>query len=80
MTGCATKLTLISPPVPAELTVKCVGPIAEPLTTADQYDLGRALVQAVRFGQSCAVRQAALVDAVQGRDEILRSIKQQLEK
>jgi hypothetical protein len=59
---------------------KCDGAIAEPLTTGDPYDLGRALVQATRYGKDCSARQAALVDAVHVRDEILKSIKTQLEK
>jgi hypothetical protein len=75
-----TKLTLISPDVPSELMVKCGDVIAEPLTTADQLDLARALVQASKYGKDCAARQQALIDAVKTREEVMKSVKTQLEK
>ena len=80
LTACATKLTLISPDVPNEYMVGCGEVIAEPLTTADHLDLARALVQASKYGKECASRQQALIDAVKVRQEIAKSIKQQLEK
>jgi len=78
--GCATKLTLISPDVPDSYLVKCGDVIAEPLTTADQLDTARALVQATRYGKECAARQQALIDAVKVRQDIAKSVKQQLER
>jgi len=54
--------------------------IADPLTTADQLDTARALVQATRYGKECAARQQALIDAVKVRQELAKSVKQQLEK
>lgn len=80
LSACATKLTLISPDVPDEYMVKCGEVIAEPLTTADHLDLARALVQASKYGKECASRQQALIDAVKVRQDIAKSIKQQLEK
>lgn len=80
LSGCATSLTLISPPIRAELLVTCGDKIADPLTTGDQYDTSRALVQATRYARECATRQRILVDAVQIREQMMQSIKQQLEK
>jgi hypothetical protein len=54
--------------------------IAEPLTSGDQFDTSRALVQATAHARSCAARQSALVDAVTTRETILQSVKQQMEK
>ena len=79
LTGCASQLTLISPPLPAELRVRCPDTIAQPLTTGDQYDTARALVEAVRYGKECKARQDALVNAVEVRQEILDSVKLQIE-
>ena len=78
--GCATQLTLLSPPVPAELRVRCEDPIADPLTTADQYDLARALTQAIKFGFDCRARHSALVDAIDVRDQIMTQVKAQIDK
>ncbi|MES2319997.1 MAG: hypothetical protein V4631_21155 [Pseudomonadota bacterium] len=50
------------------------------MTTADQFDTARALVQAAEYGKKCAARQAALVDAVKSRDQLMQSVKKQLEK
>lgn len=60
--------------------VRCGEVIAEPLTTADQLDTARALVQATRYGKECAARQQALIDAVKVRQDIAKSVKQQLER
>ena len=71
---------LISPPpVPADLLVKCGDVMADPLTTGDQLDLARALVQAVKYGVDCRSRQSALVDAVTVRDQIMATVKTQLD-
>ena len=79
LTGCATRLTLISPPVRPELLERCPAQIAEPLTTGDQFDLARALVQATRYGKTCAARMEALTDSVQSRDQLMQSVKEQLQ-
>ena len=80
LTACSNQLTLISPPVPPELRVKCGDSIAEPVTTGDQLDTARALVQSVKYGLDCRSRHAALVDAIDVRDQIMASVKMQLEK
>ena len=79
LTGCAHQLTLISPPVDDELLVKCDSVIAQPLVAADQYDLSRALAEAASYGQTCKARHDALVNAVIVRQQILASVKAQLE-
>lgn len=58
----------------------CGSEIAAPLTTADQYDLSRALVESITYSKSCAEKQKALVAAVKVRQEVMKSIKSQLEK
>jgi hypothetical protein len=80
LTGCATHLTLISPPVAPRLLAKCGDQIAQPLTSADQYDLARALAQATRYGATCAARQAELVDAIEARNQLLQSVEAQLNR
>ena len=60
--------------------MKCEDPIADPLTTADQYDLARALTQAIKFGSDCRARHGALIDAIDVRDQIMTSVKAQLDK
>jgi hypothetical protein len=66
--------------VDPELKTACEGNIAEPLTTADQNDLARALNEATAYGEQCAERMQKLIDAVTVREAIARSIKQQIEK
>lgn len=80
LTGCGTNLTLVSPPVDPRLLVRCSEQIAEPLTTADQYDLARALTQATKYGATCAARQGELVDAIEARNQLLRSVQAQLNR
>lgn len=80
LTGCATRLTLISPPVRADLLESCGDVIAEPLTTGDQYDTSRALVEATSYAKKCRARQDALVDAVKSRDQLMKSVQDQLKK
>lgn len=65
--------------MPADLRVKCPDTIAQPLTTGDQFDTSRALVEAVKYGKECKARQDALVNAVEVREQIMQSIQQQLE-
>lgn len=59
--------------------MKCSGNVANPLILGDQYDLARALNESVSFGLTCKARQEALVNAVVVRDQILKSVKAQLE-
>lgn len=73
-------MTLISPPVPSELTTRCQAKIADPLTTGDQLDVARALGQSISAYRDCKARHDALVDAVQSRDAIVQSIQTQLQK
>lgn len=80
LTGCGTNLTVISPPIDQRLLAKCGDKIADPLTSADQYDTARALSQATKYATTCAARQEALVDAVQARDQLLRSVEAQINK
>lgn len=63
-----------------ELLVKCGDTIAAPLTTGDQYDTARALSEATEYAKKCRARQETLVDAVQARDQLMQSVKSQLEK
>jgi hypothetical protein len=80
LSGCATRSIVISPPpVDPELLKACSEPLAAPLTTADQYDLARALVEAVRSGKQCQIRHRALADAVRVREEVAESVKQQVQ-
>ena len=79
LTGCGPRLTLISPPLPDDLLVRCDAVIADPLTTGDQYDLARALAQAIGYGKTCKARDDALVNAMKVRETMLESVKQQLE-
>lgn len=79
LTACATPLTLISPPVPDSLLVRCPDAVSDPLTTADQFDTARALAQATGSYRRCQARQAALVDAIEAREAILSSIRSQIE-
>jgi len=53
--------------------------IADPLTTADQYDLARALTQAAQYAFQCSARLSELVDAVTLRDALAADLKKQLE-
>lgn len=80
LSGCATSLTTASPEVNTELMQPCTGNIAEPLTTADQNDLARALNQAITFGEQCAERIQKLIDAVQLREQMAKAIKEKIEK
>ena len=82
LTACGTQLTVISPPMKSGLLEKCppVNKIADPLTTGDQYDVARALNQATEYAKTCRIRQETLVDAIQAREQLMQSIKQQLEK
>lgn len=70
LAGCATPSIRSLPPVPPELLVRCVGPKADPLTTADQFDLARALTQSVAWARDCARKHDALVDAVEVRQGV----------
>ena len=80
LTACSNNLTIVSPSVPDALRQRCPDQVADPLTTGDQYDLSRALVQATQYGKACAARLDALVDAIDVRDQIMASVKTQLEK
>ena len=80
LTGCATKLTIVSPPVPETLRERCPDVIAQPLTTGDQFDTSRALIEAVQYSKTCRARHDALIDAIDVRDHIMQSVKTQLEK
>ena len=46
----------------------------------DQFDMSRALVQATQYGKACSARLDALVDAIDVRDQIMATVKTQLEK
>lgn len=59
---------------------RCPDVIADPLVTGDQFDLSRALVQATQYGKACSARLDALVDAIDVRDQIMATVKTQLEK
>lgn len=48
----------------------CPDQIADPLTTADQYDLARALNQAVGTYRTCQAQNNALSNAVRTRQAI----------
>lgn len=48
----------------------CTNQIADPLTTADQYDLARALNQAVGSYRTCQANNDALINAVRTRQSI----------
>ncbi len=48
--------------------------------TGDQFELSRALVQATQYGKACSARLDALVDAIDVRDQIMATVKTQLEK
>jgi hypothetical protein len=63
------------PPLPSELRVGCGGVIAQPLTTGDQYDLARALGEAIRYGKNCRDRMNELLEAIQVREQVMRSVK-----
>lgn len=78
LTGCATRLTVISPDVPADLKVRCPDEIARPLTTGDQYDLARALAEAAKYGRDCRARMNELIDAVEVREGVMRSLQKQI--
>lgn len=65
--------------MPSELRVRCPDTIAQPLTTGDQYDTARALAQSVRSYRECKARNDALVDAVEVREQVIQSVKQQIE-
>ena len=80
LTGCSSSLTIVSPPVPDALRQRCPDIIADPLTTGDQFDMSRALVQATQYGKACSARLDALVDAIDVRDQIMATVKTQLEK
>lgn len=74
LTSCATHLTVVSPPVPASLIEPCADKIADPLSTADQYDVARALAQAVRSARECSERQSALIEAIKTREKAIQAI------
>lgn len=59
--------------------MRCSDTIAQPLTTGDQYDTSRALVEAVRFGRECKSRNDALINAIEVREQLMESVKQQIE-
>ena len=80
LTACSNNLTIVSPPVPDALRQKCPDIIADPLVTGDQFDLSRALVQATQSGKACSARLDALVDALDVRDQIMATVKAQIEK
>ena len=80
LSGCATRSIVISPPpVDPELLRACQTSAPAPLTTADQYDLARALVEAVRGGEECRLRHRALSDAVRVREQVAESVRQQVQ-
>ena len=72
LTGCSSSLTILSPPVPDALRQRCPDQVADPLTTGDQFDLSRALVQSTQYGKSCAARLDALIDALTLADQTRR--------
>lgn len=78
LSGCATRLTLISPPLPAELLARCPDKVADPLTTGDQFDLSRALVESLAYAKNCKARHDALADAVEIRQSIMDQIQERL--
>lgn len=80
LSGCVTKLTLNSPEIKSELKQPCGDKIAEPLTTADQFDLARALVQSTTYARDCAARHRALIDAIEVREQVMKSVKTQMDK
>lgn len=48
----------------------CNQTIADPLTTADQFDLARALNQAAGNYRACQAQNDALIEAVRTRESI----------
>lgn len=48
----------------------CSQTIADPLTTADQYDLARALNQAAGNYRACQAQNDALINAVRTREAV----------
>lgn len=78
LSGCATRLTLISPPVSSDLLTRCEGTVA-PLTSGDQYDIARALTETNQIYKDCKAKQNALVDAVLTREQVINSVRTQLE-
>lgn len=79
LSACGTRLTLISPAIPEPLRQRCPAKVADPLTTADEHDNARALVQATQSARLCGARMDALVDAVEVREQILQQLRQQIE-
>lgn len=70
---------MISPDIPDKLKVRCGDEIARPLTTGDQYDLSRALAEAAKYGRDCRARMNELIDAVEVREGVMRSLQKQVE-
>ena len=80
LTACAPKLTINSAPVDQQLMTACGEKIAEPLTTADQYDTARALGEAIQYGRGCSDRHDQLISAVRAREGYSDSLNKQLEQ
>ncbi len=77
LTGCATQLTLISPPIPNELVSRCTITV-DPLTSGDQYDVARALAQSQKGYRECKAKHDALINAIETREQVIQSIKNQM--
>jgi hypothetical protein len=70
LTACATTSIAPWPPVPDALMAPCPDRLADPLTSADQFDLARALTQATGSYRACQAHNNALADAVRSRQSI----------
>ena len=72
-------IVILPPQVPHDLLARCAIPAAAPLTSGDQFDLARALVDTLRSARECESRHQALVEAVRVRQELFQILKAQLE-
>ncbi len=75
LSACSTTSIVSSPTLPNELKVSCGDVIAQPLTTGDQYDLARALVEAIQYGKDCRSRMNELLEAIAVREQVTGSLK-----
>jgi hypothetical protein len=63
--------------VPNEYLETCSAKAAEPLVSADQTDLARALVDVARWGRNCKAKLDALIEAVKVREALANQLEQQ---
>lgn len=80
LTACSPNLTVNSAPINPTLLQSCGDKIADPLTTGDQYDTGRALGQAIEYGKNCKASKDELIAAVKAREQLYSTMSKQLER